>query len=118
MVTIGTWSSDVFDDDLALDIKDEFESGLSEELSIPGITKEILENYEDVINDEDEGSIVYLALAALQIKHGHLQPKIKKEALKIIDKGKGLERWEEAGEEVLSTRQMVLQELKKRLLNI
>jgi hypothetical protein len=114
---MGTWNAGFFDDDLALDIKDEFERSFKGDGDIQSVTEHIFSEYEDVINDEDEGPIVYLSLAALQLEYGYLQSNIKEQALNIINQGKGLERWEEAGKKALADREKVLQELKKQLLN-
>ncbi len=114
---MGTWDAGIFEDDIAMDIKTEFEDAIAEGLNIKQATKQILESYEDALDDVDEGPMVYLALAALQIEKGTVLRKIKQKALKIIDSGQGLERWEEAGEELLNKRKCVLNDLKSKLLS-
>jgi hypothetical protein len=114
---VGAWETGIFDDDLALDIKDIFEEALKENGDIQSATEHILNEYEDVIEDEDDGPIVYLALGVLQLEHGSIQPEIKEQVIDIIEHGRGLERWEEAGKEALENRKNVLEELKKRILN-
>ncbi|MDP4147032.1 MAG: DUF4259 domain-containing protein [Bacillota bacterium] len=114
---MGTWGYGIFDDDTALDIKGDFEEYVEEGLSITDATERILEEYKEIIeNDEDDGPTVYLALASLQMKHGELHTDIKGVALEIIEKGKGLEIWEESGEDELEERKKVLNELKTKLL--
>lgn len=114
---MGTWGYEILDDDTALDIKGDFEEYLEEGLSVREATENILQEYEDVIEeDEDDSTTVYLALASLQMKHGELQADIKEAALEIIESGKGLEIWEESGEEELKERKNVLNELKIKLL--
>lgn len=114
---MGTWGYGIFDDDTASDIRGDFEEYIEEGLSIGEATENILQEYEDIIEeDEDDSTTVYLALASLQMEHGELQTDIKKIALEIIESGKGLEIWEESGEEELEERKNVLNELKRKLL--
>lgn len=112
---MGTWGMDLFDDDLAMDIKSEFEEALEDGLNAKEASKQILQSYEDVLEDEDEGPLVYLVLAALQLKEGSVQNNIRKKALEIIESGDGLGRWEEAGEEALRQRVQALNILKDQL---
>lgn len=113
---MGTWGTDVFDDDISMDIKAEFDNAIAEGMSLKQATKQILVSFSDVLNDEEEGPLVYIVLAALQIRQGTVIRKIKQEALKIISAGQGLERWEEAGEELFNKRKCVLNDLKSMLL--
>lgn len=113
---MGVWGTGIFDDDLAMDIQGEFEEALDEGLSVKEATQRILEDFEDVLEDEDEGPIVYLVLAVLQLEQDELQPEIRQKALKIIEFGQGLARWEEAGEEEMAERKQVLEDLKAKLI--
>lgn len=112
---MGTWGNGIFDDDLALDIKGEFENDLKAGLSVNIATARILQAYSDVLDDEDEGPIVYLSLAVLQFDHDSLHQEIKVKALEIIETGQGLERWEEAGQEALAERKQALDNFKLKL---
>ena len=113
---MGTWGFEIFDDDLALDIQAEFEEALEEGLKVEEVTWRILEDYQEVLEDEDEGPIIYLSLAILQFKRDELQPEIRKKALEIIETGQGLARWEEAGEKEMAKRKQVLEKLKTELI--
>lgn len=112
---MGVWGTGIFDDDLAMDIQGEFEEALDEGLNVKEATQRILEDFEDVLEDEDEGPLVYLVLAALQLEQGELQPEIRQKVLKIIESGQGLPRWEEAGKEELAERKQMLEEFKVKL---
>lgn len=114
---MGAWGYGIFDDDNASDIRGDFEEYIEEGLSITEATEKILEEYQEIIEeDEDDGPTVYLALASLQMEHRELQADIKEVALEIIESGKGLEIWEESGEDELDKRKKVLNELKIQLL--
>lgn len=112
---MGVWDTGIFDDDMAMDIKAEFDDAIAEGMTVKEATKQILQSFEDVLEDEDESPIVYLALAALQLEKGTIQKNIKKKALQVIESGQGLERWKEAGDELLVQRKEILDELKSSL---
>lgn len=71
-------------------IQAEFEQALEDGLTFKDVTQQIIEVFQDVLEDEDEGPIVYLALATLQLERNELQPEIRKKALEIIETGQGL----------------------------
>lgn len=114
---MGAWGTGIMDDDLALDIKAEFEDAINEGLDVPQATARVFEAFADVSEDEDEGPILYLALAQLQLEKNHLLPEVGNQALQIIENGMGLERWEEAGNNTLKERKIALNALRDRLLH-
>jgi len=62
------------------------------------IADRILGKLADPLNPRPmDRAAVYLALAALQLEHGLIQPKIKKHALTFIISGEELEKWESSG---------------------
>lgn len=67
------WDTGVFDDDIAMDINAEFDDAIEEGITVKEATKQILETFQDVLEDEEEAPIVYLALAALQLEKGDIQ---------------------------------------------
>ncbi len=113
---MGAWDVDIFSDDITADIKAEFDLAIEEGMNVKKATKFILKTFEDSLEDEDEAPLVILALAKLQLEKGKVEKHIKKKALHIIENGDGLERWEEAGEDILKMREKALQELKSELI--
>jgi Domain of unknown function (DUF4259) len=114
---MGAWGTGLFEDDLALDIKLDFESYMDEGISMKEIIKRIIDDYEEEINDKDEGPIVYLVLAALQLEHNHgkVYESIKKKAIDIIDQKQGLLNWRLLGEEAYLDRLDIMSQLKQQL---
>lgn len=106
----------IFDNDVAQRVRDDFNAALAEGLSVYAAADRILSKPIDFLKETDRDQI-FLALAALQLEHGLIQPKIKKNALTIIIMGDELERWESAGAELHAARGKVLQELRQRLLD-
>lgn len=113
---MGAWGYEIFEDDTACDVRDDFEDYIEQGLSVSEATERILNEYNDSLEDEDEEVLVYLALASLQLEHKKLQPNIKEITLDIIESGKGLEVWEDTGEDALKQRKKVLNELRLKLM--
>ncbi|MDT3497897.1 DUF4259 domain-containing protein [Bacillus toyonensis] len=113
---MGAWGTGLFDDDTTCDVKEQFIEYLEEDNSIEEATKLILEEYLDEFDiDEDLEvlSLVYIGLAAIQLKKGCLQDKVRNNAIALMERGADLELWEEDYEE----RKKVLDTLKQQLIN-
>jgi len=108
-----TWGVGIFDNDVALDVRNEFDAALALGLSAYVASDKVIAKY-----DQTKDTEVYLALAALQIEHDIIQPKVKKKALTLIISGDAAEDWEDAGIPVFENRKAVLQELRLRLLGM
>ena len=111
---MNTTGPGIFENDVAQRVREEFNASVAEGLSVFAAADRILSKPIDFLKDSDRDQI-YLALAALQLDHGVIQQKIKKNALTIIIMGDELERWENSGAEVHAAREKVLQELRVRL---
>jgi hypothetical protein len=114
---MGTWNTGILDDDLAMDIKDEFDDAIEDGLSVIDATRQVLESFEDVLEDDDDSAILFLVLAALQLGKGAVQKDIRQKALEIIECEQGLGRWKYTGEDELSNRVRELNDLKDKLMN-
>lgn len=112
---MGAWGCGLFEDDVALDVKDTFDDALANGETLAAATRAVLEEFEDSLDDDDDGPIITLALAALQWERGKPQERLKKKALAIIEEGRGLERWEDAGAEELAGRRQALEALRAML---
>jgi hypothetical protein len=112
---MGTWGTGIFDDDLALDLRGEFED-LTAGGSTPGQAADrILRDYEDDLEDMDEGPVILVALASLLLDAGVTDHPLYERARTALESGAGLERWEEAGEKDLAGRKAVYESLLARL---
>jgi hypothetical protein len=85
---MGTWGYGIFEDDAASDVRGEFE-------------------------DDEEGAVIWLTLAAIQLEHGFVQDDIRDRALAAMTSD--LERWKEAGPDEVAQRKIVLDELRGRI---
>ena len=90
---MGTWGPKLYQDDLAEDIKEEYEELLKEGKN----NKEAIENicimYKTEIEDYDERPVFWMVLADVLCKHKNLTDFVKEKALKEIESGENLKRW-------------------------
>jgi hypothetical protein len=82
--------------------------------SAQGVDKLMIE-YVSSLEDNEEASIFWIALAAIQWKLGRLEDRTKQEALRIIESGRDLERWENPRDR--NKRSAILEKLRKELLS-
>jgi sirohydrochlorin ferrochelatase len=114
---MGAWGTGPFDDDVASDVRSTFENELEGGASVAYATTVVLREWSEAMDDEEDGPIVWLALASLQLGHGALQKRVRDEALAVIDGGQNQRRWdEETTPEDAAARRAVLEELRTRLL--
>jgi Fe-S-cluster formation regulator IscX/YfhJ len=119
---MGAWGTGLWEDDLACDIQDEWNDLLDEGISPRKATKiilkswlEELEDYEDDMERQPDESILYISLAALQMRNKALTILIKKKAIELIDKGADLELWEDGDQESYEERKKFLLDFKEKL---
>jgi hypothetical protein len=119
---MGAWGTGLWEDDLSCDIQDEWNDLLDEGMSPGKATKiilnswlEELEDYDDDEERQPDESILYISLAALQMRHRALKVGIKKKAISLIEKGADLELWEDGEKEDYEERKKFLIEFKERL---
>ena len=112
---MGAFGAEIFDDDVALDVRASAEAAMDEGLTMDEVTNRVMLEYGDYLEDSDDGTVVWLALAAVQLEHGAVEPEVRSRALAVIESGAGLDRWEEEGDEVLGERQRVLSALTAQL---
>ena len=62
---MGVWGLDIYDDDLAVDIKEEFQSYLDEGMDENEAINELLLNNDNLLEDEEESGTVVLTVALL-----------------------------------------------------
>jgi hypothetical protein len=111
---MGASGVGLFHDDVAADVRSEYLDLLAGGASDAEAFRTMLLEWKESITDYDDGPVFWLALAATQWEYGRLHTRAKAEALKIIEQGKSIDRWAEAG--LAKKRQAVLAQLKKKLL--
>jgi hypothetical protein len=79
--------STIFDDETAASVRDDYRGLLDDGYSAPKATEELIDDYEELLADDDEAPMVWLGLAAAQLEQGQLQPQVKEKALEAIETG-------------------------------
>lgn len=111
---MGAWGTKLYEDDLALDVKEEYTEKLKNGLKNEDALGQILEEYKSSIEDSDEAPIFWLALADTMWKLGRLTERVKKEAIKNIKLN--LRYWKQAtNTKEYESRQKELEKLKEKL---
>lgn len=91
---MGAWGTGIFADDDAADLRGEYRILLSDAQSDTGATDAAALSYNASFDRLDDTTAFWLALALIQWKLGRLDPRVKAAALRIIDDGLDLAKWE------------------------
>jgi hypothetical protein len=113
---MGHWGPGIFDDDVAQDVRLEFEEQLRSGQSVAAATHHLIDAPPWGWDDEEDAAVTYLALAGLQLEHRALDPAIRDKAIAIIDSEVPLWRWEGSPPERIAERVRVLGELREQLI--
>jgi hypothetical protein len=87
----------IFNDDVACDIRAQFRRLLAEGTAPAAATRMVLWEWKPALADDEDGPVIWLALAATQCQYGCLEPRVKAKALAIIDDGSDLIHWRSTG---------------------
>ncbi len=112
---MGAWGTGLYQDDTTCDIKDEYITYLQIGMTNEEATKKVIEENEWCFEDEEEGALLWFALADTQWKYGRLIDEVKQKAIECIDSGIDLEKWKEEDEKLCEKRKKVLEALKEKL---
>lgn len=92
---MGTWGVAVFSDDLAADLRNDFRDLIGDGLTSTEAVGKLCIEYASSLEDADEASVFWIALASIQWKLGRLEERTKDEAIRVIDSGQDLNRWDD-----------------------
>ena len=111
---MGTWGTGLYQDDTTCDVKEEYLNLLKIGTEPEEAMEEMIINWEDCIEDVEEGPLFWFALAETQWRYGLLDEKVKEIALQYIEEEIDLERWEE-DQKLYTKRKAELEKLKEKL---
>lgn len=114
---MGTWGPELYQDDLAEDIRDYYKDQLQRGKKGIDITQELLVQYQIEISDSEEASVFWFSLADTQWNLGRLEDKVKEMALKHILLGDNLECWKTETPKMAKAREQTIEELRQKLLS-
>ena len=112
-IKMGTWETGIYQNDLSMDVRDDYIGKLKAGKTDDEALKEILEEYAEDARDSDCKYDFYLALADTMWKKGRLTEEIKLKALELIEEDKVSERWEH--EKIRKERTKNLDKLKEKI---
>jgi hypothetical protein len=112
---VKTWGIGIFDNEVAQRVRGEFTAAVNDGLSVFAAADRIQKAPSDPLQDSQRPQL-YLALAACQLEHGLISPKLKKQALTVINLGEDDENWISSPPETRAARKEVLDKLRQRLL--
>ena len=113
---MGTWGTGIFQDDVALDIKDSYTERVRKGEDGERVTADLIAEYQSEFDEPDTKAVFWLALADTQWKLGRLEPEVKERALQCIRDGSELERWKSATAADYRARKRALSALEERLM--
>jgi hypothetical protein len=112
---MGTWGTGLYSDDLASDLRGDLRGLLGEGLPANVAVDRLISDYAGSLADVDEAPVFWLALADASWKLGRLDERVRDEALRVIDEGRDLARWESPRDR--KKREAVLAKLRAQLLS-
>lgn len=111
---MGVSGTALFSDDNAWDVRDTYLRLVGDGSTGPQATKRLLREWAELLDDAHVAPVFWLALAATQWKCGRLESKVLQQALRAIDSGSDLARWD-AGSRDQKKREAVLKKLRAQL---
>lgn len=95
---MGAWGTSIFSDDLAQDVRREYNILLSVGKDNNEVEKMLIKYYASILSfDNPDGDVFWLALALCEWKKGRLTSEVKANALAALESGRDLERWNTVG---------------------
>lgn len=92
---MGAWGYGIRQDDMVLDVIGVFEDALKNGSTVAEATAAVRAKFSSVLGDEDDGPLVWIALADAQWTCGALDPDVLEHVQTDYRSGRGLSRWEE-----------------------
>ena len=108
---MGAWGAAIFSNDIALDIRREYQALLAFGTPKDEAYQLIKEDYRPTLDDVN----FWFTIATIQHKYGLLLPEVKENTLRLIDSGVDEYIWHDSGKR--AAREKVRQKLKKDLLS-
>lgn len=116
---MGSWGPAIFSDDIASDVRREYQTLLAAGLADEEAEELLFAYYHDILNEDADDSVAFwLALSLCQWKLGRLSELVKQESLRLIDSGKAVTHWNPVfKEKKFAKRKAVLKDLRNILLS-
>jgi hypothetical protein len=113
---LGTSGTGIFSNDLASDVRARYRELIAGGSSGVDATDTVLREWGRLVDDEEDGVLIWLSLAATQSQLGRLEARVRDRAIEIIDRGADISRWEADAPEDVAARRRALQSLREQLI--
>lgn len=114
---MGMYGFELYQNDISLDVKDEFEELYNAGENARKITDKLTEDYKGIMGDIEEEPLFWLALADTQWNFGVLLPVVKEKALYWIDKADYMLNYQTIDMSAKAKRKQTLDDLRAKLLS-
>ena len=111
---MGAWGTGLYQNDLGIEVKNDYKNKLREGKSEEVVYKEILQEYESLIVDEDDKFDIWFALADTMWNLGRLNNDVKEKVIYLIGQECIEKKWHLQKD--IDKRKNVLEALKRKLL--
>ncbi len=111
---MGSWSTGVFGNDLASDVRGEYRQLLEDGSPDAEALQVVLRSFAHEVDDPDNGTCFWTGIAAAQMELGRLDPDVRDRTVALIDAGGDLRMWDDTG--LANKRRTVLAKLRDGLL--
>lgn len=101
--------------DLAMEVRSVYDERLSAGEGPGPATAAVFETFRNVLSDPDDGPVVFLAVAAVQLREGQLLEPIRDAALALIDSGDAQRAWRPMDANVHRDRREALKQIAELL---
>lgn len=113
---MGMWGFELYQNDTALDVRDEFQELFNAGKTAQEITDKLTEDYKSIMGNIDEEPLFWFALADTQWDSGVLLPFVKEKALYWINKDCGIFKYQLTDISAKAHREKTLADLQAKLL--
>jgi len=114
---MGTWGPKLYQNDVSQDVRSEYKDKLRRLVKEEEITSILINKHQRAIQDEDDRTNFWLALADTQWELGRLEDHVKDCALECIENGGDIKVWEAESPKLAKIRAKVLDDVKTKLLS-
>jgi hypothetical protein len=107
--------ADLFASDLALEIKADFMELRNVGADVHSCTTHVISRYRNLLSDPNDGPVIFLTVAALQLREGRLQSTFRDAALDLIESGEALRAYRSVEPSLGTDRRSLLESLEAAL---
>ena len=106
----------IFDDETAANVRTDYRDLLDDGLSGARATDTLIDDYEELLADDEQAPMVWIGLAATQLELGQVEPRVREKAMEAIQSGAAVApKRRPLSETAREQREAALSELREQL---